>query len=554
MVRLPNLSVLAAALAAFAQIGCGSDKAAGPPPVAVDTAPPVIVHFLGPIEEAVQPGDIIELRFLASDAFGVKSATLNVHGAFEASVSGEFEGAPKVLEAYTLIFVPFGSSIEEPAIATLTVVDLAGYEAHAETRVYLRDTRPPFVRLDFGGLHFDDTIRPGETLDIYVNAEDNHRLRFIGYEGAGLRDSVAATSIGDSHTFRLTVPQSWQMQRPVLRAWARDASGNVSEPIAISRREVPVYDWVDHAITTIPVQREYGPLRVLWDAKRNAVYRLRGEPEGPNTSRIDGVIVSSGAPVPSMPLPAYPYDFAFSATGDSLVVNFANADPALGIVDLLPPVRSTSIVPLRYDSTVFRFPYRAHASGGRFFVALVHALYESRLLDVNFGTGTQVIRTDIVGGAQLAQDLSLLPLPDGRLVIGPSLSNALPEHRVIYSPTSDTFTPTSSLRPVSRRQYSASVSGRFMMGNTVYDAALDSVTTVATQDWDYVSAAAIALSPDGQVVYLATRYGYQKVRLSDGFLLEQVKLGVTPLYLFAVTDGSRLIAVSESSVMVIDLR
>jgi hypothetical protein len=190
MVRLPPTVILSAlaALAALAQIGCGSDKAAGPPPVAVDSVPPMILHFLGPAE-AVQPGDNIEIRFSARDAFGVKSATLNVHGAFEATVSGEFEGVPKELEAYTVVHVPDGSSIEEPAIATLTVADAAGHEAHGETRIYLRDTRPPFVRLDFGGLHFDETIRPGETLDIYVNAEDNHRLRFIGYEGAGLRDS-----------------------------------------------------------------------------------------------------------------------------------------------------------------------------------------------------------------------------------------------------------------------------------------------------------------------------------------------------------------------------
>jgi hypothetical protein len=87
-------------------------------------------------------------------------------------------------------------------------------------------------------------------------------------------------------------------------------------------------------------------------------------------------------------------------------------------------------------------------------------------------------------------------------------------------------------------------------------AALDSVANVITQDWsnEYANAAAAALSPDGLSVYLSTRYGYQKVRLSDGFLLEQVKLEMTPLYLFAVADGSRLIAVGESSVMVIDLR
>lgn len=551
MVRLsfPCLPVLGIALAL---IGCGAEKAAGPPPVAVDSVPPIIYFLTGPTE-AVNPGDEFEIRFRARDEFGVKSATLTIQGAFQGSASGDFDDIPKEVEAWTFVYVPHGSPIDEIAIATLTVADEAGHTTSAEITIRLRDTRPPVVRLDYGGLRVDESIRPGETLDIYVNAGDNHRLTYLGYEGAGLRDSVVATSIGDSHTFRLTVPQSWLMQRPILKAWARDLSGHVSEPGLFGRREVPVYDFVDRTVTTFHLPLESNG-RVLWDAKRDAVYRLRFEPEGPNTSRIDGVIVSSGAPVPSMPLPALPYDFAFSATGDSLVVNFDTGERLLGIVDMLAPVRSTSLVPLRYDSTVARFPFVAHASGGRFFVALVHGLADSRLLDVDFGTGEQVIRTDIDGAATVAQYPSLLPLPDGRLVIGPAMSTGLVEHQVIYSPTSDTFTPTLRLRPVTRRRYTASASGRFMMGNTVYGPALDSVTTVATQDWDYVGAAAIALSPDGQSVYLATRYGYQRVRLSDGLVLEQVKLAQLATHLFAVADGSRLIAVGESAVMVIDLR
>ena len=63
LLRLPLFSVLAA----FATLGCGSDEATGPPPVAVDTAPPVILHFIGP-NEAVNPGDRFEIRFQARDA------------------------------------------------------------------------------------------------------------------------------------------------------------------------------------------------------------------------------------------------------------------------------------------------------------------------------------------------------------------------------------------------------------------------------------------------------------------------------------------------------
>ena len=551
MLRLPRFAVLTTA-ASLVIPGCGSDETTGPPPpVAVDSAPPVILRFMGP-SEAVNPGTEFEIRFQARDAFGIKRATMIVHGAFADTISGEFEEVPKELEAYAMVHVPYSAPIDVPVIARLTVADEAGHEAYSETRIYLGDTRPPFVSLDLGGLHFDGTIRTGETLELFINAEDNHRLKFIGYEGGGLRDSVASTSVGDSHTFRLTVPDSWAANRPLLKPWARDSSGNIAGNFA---RHVPVYNWADRAVTTILLLPDENA-RVLWDAKRGTVYRLRYDPETANSTRIEGVVVSSGTYLPPMTLPRSPHEFTFSGSGDSLVVVFfPEGEPALGIVDLLSPGRSTSIVPLVYDMTLPRGPYAAHAAGGRFFVALMSGLYGARLLDINFGTGTQVIRTDLDGSAEVANYPSLLPLPDGRLVIGPTFSNGQPEPRYVYSPTSNTFTATFRLRPVSSRQYSASPSGRFMMGETVFGAAFDSVTTVATQDWTYYGGAgAFALSNDGQFVYLATLYGYQKVRLSDGLVLEQVKLKEMPLYMFAVADGSKLIAVGASSVMVIELR
>ena len=93
-----------------------------------------------------------------------------------------------------------------------------------------------------------------------------------------------------------------------------------------------------------------------------------------------------------------------------------------------------------------------------------------------------------------------------------------------------------------------------MMGTTVFDAGLDTVSSIHTQDWPGGYSTGLALSPDGQFAYLSTRYGYQKVRLSDLAVLEQVKLGMQPRYLFAWADGNRLIAVGYSSVLVIDLR
>ena len=82
---------------------------------------------------------------------------------------------------------------------------------------------------------------------------------------------------------------------------------------------------------------------------------------------------------------------------------------------------------------------------------------------------------------------------------------------------------------------------------------------MATQDW---RGGAAALSPDGSAVYLATSYGYEKIRLSDGRILEQVKLGTTPRLMTVSPDGSRLIVVAsrpgnsngELAIIFVDLR
>ena len=548
-----SLSAAAAVFGAIASISCSSEKAAGPIPVPVDSTPPVVLHFIGP-DEGVNPGSEFEVRFRARDAVGIKSATLTVYGAFTDSISGDFDGAPAELDAYAFLYVPNGSPIDQRAVATLTVFDAAGNKAHAETRIAVRDTRPPLVRLDLGGLHFDGSIRTGEVLEVYINAEDNHRLKYIGYEGGtGIRDSVLATSMGDSHAFRVTVPESWVVNRPLLRPWARDASGNVTDVTNNSARHVPVYNWVVRDITTWLLPTDEGA-KVLWDAKRNSVYRLRYHPEAASSTLIDGVAVSSGAFLPPVTLPNYPHDFTFSASGDSLVViPFPDGSPpTLGIVDLLSTPRSISQFTLQYDLyTAPRGPWVARAVGDHFFVGLMSGQYGSRLLDIDFATGAQVIRTDIDGRAEIPNYPSLLRLPDGRLVVGAESPSYWPDFRYIYSPASNAFVPTQRLRNVSSRNYSASPSGRFMMGNTLYGATFDSVTTVATQDWD---TGPMALSPDGQTVYLSTLYGYQKLRLSDGAVLEQVRLPERPWYLFVVADGTKLIAVSESAVRAIDLR
>jgi hypothetical protein len=243
---------------------------------------------------------------------------------------------------------------------------------------------------------------------------------------------------------------------------------------------------------------------------------------------------------------------------------------ALGVIDLRQAVRSTVLVPLQIateDSEILgpftRKPEGVQISGSHVFVTLVHGLFVARLLDVNLATGTQVIRSDLAGGADLPQRPSFFRLNDGRLLLAAEAEYYLPNEFFVYEPGTDSFTRTSKLRAAGRSQFSASPSGQFMLRSTVFNAAFDSVGTVSSRDWKEDYGLVAELSPDATVVYTGTFYGLQKVRAADGFILEQYNFGYSPpLLLYALPDGSRLIAIGhlpgtitgEWGVRIIDLR
>lgn len=549
---------------------CSSDKASGPSPVVGDTTPPVLIWFNGPLS-AVTPGDTIVFRYRARDNEGIAHAVLRLSGSVEGEFHYEYPEALKEVEGWFEVYLPNGIPHQSTAMATLIVSDSAGEKAGGSYSVRFEDARRPTATMEFVGLPRDSgaTIRTGATLHVRVQGHDNGRLSYIGFSGGGLRDSVRAAWTDDSRTFAVTIPDRWRMERPVLTGWARDEAGNMSVDSEGNVREVPVFDWVDHPIQTTPLANDGAPLGITWDARRNVVYVLYGNSAGTGSnSRIEVISANGGARGTPIPLPVYPEAFAFTASGDSLVVTLPDAR-ALGVVDLLPATRSAVVVPLQIATDTSellgpftRVPRSVQVSGSHVFVSLVHGLFPSRLLDVNLGSATQVIRSDLGGSPDVAQNPAFFRLHDGRLLLGPDSYTSFPPDRFLYQPGSNSFTRTLKLRPAGATQFSASPSGHVMLGPTVFNAAFDSVASVSTRDWNENYQLAAALSADGTAVYTATFYGYQKVRLSDGYVLEQVRLEMIPFRLASLADGSRLIAVGglpgsnkgDWAVMIIDLR
>lgn len=520
--------------------------------------PPVILQFYGP-PGSVSPGDTVTYDFIVRDStLGEKFLTLRFDGAFSDAYSFQIETTTPVTAGYVTVELPARAEPLRTAVATLIISNEAGLSHQKTFSVPILDVRLPVVQIALGGLRIDETIGTGQTLDIHVVAGDNHRLTYIGYAGGGLRDSVPATGTGDSHTFRVTVPAWWTEPRPVIRAWARDASGLVSADRESSIREAPVFDWHDYPIVTVPLTNEPSVTGVLWDSKRNVAYVLRG-------SRIE-VIQSTGSPGAPIVLPGAGHSFTFTESGDSLIVTLSD-ERALGVVDLQAAARSVNVVPLVYPNEAGRerAPKVAVVSGSHVFVTLVRGLYAGRLLDVNLSTGTQTIRTDFTvlpDSTDTEQDPSLFRLPDGRLYLAP-LATSYYDLRFVYSPQTDRFVRTHYLRPAPQSAFSASASGRFMLGNSVFDASLNTYIVVEKKDWkeDSFFTPKAALSPDGNSVYLATYYGIAKFNLTGQFPVEQVKLDMLPQFLIATPDGRRLIAVGglpgsnmgEQAVKIIDL-
>ncbi len=531
-------------------LACGSDTPYEPE----GADRPVVLQFYGPPGN-VNPGDSVMFNFVVRDStLGKKLLTLRFDGALTRVYLFEFEMDEYLWAGYVWVILPAEAELRS-AVATLIFSNEAGLSHEKTFSIMIWDNRRPEATLALGGLRSDGTIGTGQPLDLQVTAEDNSRLTYFGYSGGGLRDSVLANGVGDSHVFRITVPAWWTEPRPVITPWARDASGNPSQS---EGRMAPVFDWTEYPMVTVPFTQEPNLNAVLWDDKRAVLYVLRD-------TRVE-VVSRTGAVGPPIVFSTLPHAMALTASGDSLLVTLP-AEKALGVVDLRPAVRSASLVPLNYQNEAGRerWPRAILVSGSHAFVSLVHGLYSAYLLDVNLGDGTQSIRDDFEPSNGLDGNPGLFRLADGRIYVGSRVQEYL-DARYLYSPATNRFFRNNSVRAANEGSgFSTALSGRFMVVNTVYEPSLSAVQVIETQDWkgdmfSWISGA--TLSQDGASVFLGTQYGIAKFNLNSQFPSRQIKLETWTRFLFATPDGSTLIAVGglpysnrgEQAVTFIDIR
>src|SRR5207247_1776702 len=105
----------------------------------------------------------------------------------------------------------------------------------------------------------------------------------------------------------------------------------------------------------------------------------------------------------------------------------------------------------------------------------------------------------------------------------------------------------------SRRYRLGPASGdRWLVHNLLFDGALNLLATVLPSD-----PGPGTIAPDGSAAYYPTLYGYEKVRLPDGVVLERVRIPPNDARLTVLPDGLRLVlsgAAGFTRVTVVDLR
>jgi hypothetical protein len=169
------------------------------------------------------------------------------------------------------------------------------------------------------------------------------------------------------------------------------------------------------------------------------------------------------------------------------------------------------------------------------------------------GGGGQVWEYDLAAGTQRQRTdagtvTELVPLARAadrsRLVLLVD-DGCCPEQGMIYTTASDSFGVKAGTVSRFFPTVSADATGaHFLMGEYLFDERLTAVATLTPPGYVH---GPTAISPDGSTAYMATDFGYLKVSLPDGAVLERVLLRDTPTALRVFPDGDLLVAVMRNA-------
>jgi len=385
----------------------------------------------------------------------------------------------------------------------------------------------------------------GDSLSIEVAAESRRTLAWVGYEveaPISLRDSVAVTGKAATHRFAITASSQGSAS---ARVFARDEVGLQRRP-------------------------EIGPLVVRGDLIRRPtrslvlaapVRDMAVDPAGqrvylsqPTTRQVVSIDLGTGAYGRTIAAPFVPAGIDLTPGGDSLVLA-SDSDVRIGIVDLTATSPSVVTRPVAEppdigDGATWAGDRLRVLASDQVIMTLTPADHGSCcqgwLTQYDLANGTSVLRTDAGRPGGISSQEPLARAGDGsRLLLVEG--GGSPLFAQTFQTANNTFDPLVQMQ-VSNAPYAVSadlLGTRFLVANAAFDGALQPLITLAMHE--YQQGGATILSPDGSTAYVAIYDGYLKIRISDGAVLERVRLPRWAMTFAITPDGNTLIATSGTT-------
>ncbi|HEY6157248.1 MAG TPA: hypothetical protein VIV88_07315 [Gemmatimonadales bacterium] len=382
----------------------------------------------------------------------------------------------------------------------------------------------------------DVLVVTGETLKIAISAHDPRALSWVGYSlapGLNIADSFAVHDTVFSDTIRYPVKASWEGSYN-LDVWARNPYNLLAWQDVGG---VVVLNAVRHPYQSVSLGVHAAD--ATYDSVRNVMYFI--EPDSARVAVLALNTFTFGAPIH---LPMNKRDFFWEGIdilpgGDTVIV--ALPDTAqLAVLDRLANTVTTS----RMTGITSPLWLRTSANRKVFTIGQVDSAGStfSVVLERDLATGQDSIRRDLGhlnAAASLAGSPSLWGSPDhSKVLVINVTSYPGPTCLYLYDAGTGAFSSCRAPAYIGSPAASATRTGdKWYVGNVLLDGSLN---LLATEGNEFNA----GISPDGSVAYAPTWYGYDKIALPSGAVLERVRIqaldGVTAQRITVFPDGNRL--------------
>ena len=373
----------------------------------------------------------------------------------------------------------------------------------------------------------DVLVVTGETIKVVLSAHDPRGVTWVGYNLGPIADSFAVHDTAFADTIAYAVPASWDGNSN-LDVWAR----NPYHALAwLDVASLIVLDAVRHPYQSVSLGVRAAD--AAYDPARNVMYFT--EPDSARVAVLGLGTFTFGAPIrlPMIKRALGSQGIDVLPRGDTAIV--ALPDTAqLALLDRLANTVTTSRMTgisgpqwLRTSANRKAFTIGQVDSAGSIFSVVVQR---------DLATGRDSIRREV---GHVNPGATLWGSPDHSKVLAINVTSYPgPTCLYLYDAATDAFSSCSGPGFIPSPTATATTTGdKWYVGNVLLDGSLNVLATVGYK-FD------AGISPDGSAAYVPTWYGYDKIALPSGAVLERARIQalgqVTARRITVFPDGNRL--------------